>query len=167
MKQWFTAQTHIRSEIKAAFHLKRQGFETYIPQYLKLRRHARKRDMVKSPLFPRYIFIAFDIHREHWRSINSTIGISQIICHGDKPAVLADKLINEIRAREDEKGNVSINKIIPFSPGQAVQIIKGALVDQMGIFECSSGEERVKILLNLLGRPMKVEIPLESISAPT
>jgi len=167
MKQWFTVQTHIRSEIKAAFHLKRQGFETYIPQYLKLRRHARKRDIVKSPLFPRYIFVTFDINREHWRAINSTIGINQIICQGDKPAVLEDDVINEIRAREDEKGNIRINKLIPFSPGQTIQIIKGALADQIGIFECTTGEERVKILLNLLGRSMKVEMPLEAISTPT
>ena len=165
MKQWFTAQTHIRSEAKAAFHLKRQGFETYIPHYLKLRRHARKRDMVKSPLFPRYIFIAFDLDKQRWQSINSTIGINHIICQGDKPAILTNSVVNEIRNREDEMGNVSINKLNPFSPGQAIQVIKGALTDQMGIFDCNSGEERVKILLNLLGRSMKVDVPLESISA--
>ena len=32
--------------------LERQGFRTYLPRYRRERRHARRRDIIKAPLFP-------------------------------------------------------------------------------------------------------------------
>ena len=34
---------------------------TYLPRYLKRRRHARRVDIVAAPLFPRYLFVAIDM----------------------------------------------------------------------------------------------------------
>ena len=53
--RWYVVQTHVHAESKAAAHLLRQGYETYLPRYLKRRRHARKIDLVSKPLFPRYL----------------------------------------------------------------------------------------------------------------
>jgi transcriptional antiterminator RfaH len=165
MKHWFVVQTHIRNEIKAGFHIRSKGFEVYIPQFLRMRRHARKQDWIKSPLFPSYLFVSFDIERDRWQPINSTIGVSQLICHGERPSKLPDGIISEIRDREDETGNININNLKTFAPGEVIQVVKGALADQLGVFECQSGKERVRVMLNLLGRPLNVELPLESISA--
>ena len=58
---WHVVQTRPRSENKAALHLQRQGFEVYLPRYLKRRSHARKVDFVPAPLFPQYVFVAVDL----------------------------------------------------------------------------------------------------------
>jgi transcriptional antiterminator RfaH len=39
--RWYVAQTQPNAEAKAVAHLNRQGFGTYLPRYLKRRRHAR------------------------------------------------------------------------------------------------------------------------------
>ncbi len=62
MTFWYAVHTHSRSEQKALAHLARQGFSAYLPQFLKQRSHARCRDWVPAPLFPRYLFVAFDRH---------------------------------------------------------------------------------------------------------
>ena len=72
--------------MKACWHLARQGFETYLPRYLKRRRHARRVEMLPAPLFPRYLFVAIDMATQRWRSISSTIGVTQLVCAGDVPA---------------------------------------------------------------------------------
>ncbi len=64
----------------------RQGFEIYLPRYLKRRRHARKVDVVAAPLFPRYVFINIDMATQRWRPIQSTFGVSHLVMNGDEPA---------------------------------------------------------------------------------
>ena len=58
---WYVAQTHPRAEMKASQHLGRQGFEVYLPRYLKKRRHARRTDTIAAPLYPGYLFVAIDL----------------------------------------------------------------------------------------------------------
>ena len=53
--RWFVVQTQVNGEAKAAQNLKQQGYDVYLPCYLKRRRHARKVDFTAKPLFPRYM----------------------------------------------------------------------------------------------------------------
>ncbi len=84
---WYVVQTHANAEVKAATHLGRQGFEVYLPRFLKRRRHARRVEIVPAALFPRYLFVA-DIASQRWRSIHSTIGVCRLLCNGDCQSAL-------------------------------------------------------------------------------
>ena len=50
--QWYAVYTHARMERWARSNLWERGFEVYLPEYHKERRHARKTDWVNAPLFP-------------------------------------------------------------------------------------------------------------------
>ena len=82
MKSWYVAYTQPRNEKLALEHLVRQGFEVFCPQYRKRRSHARRIDMVPAPLFPRYLFVAFDASDPQWRAIRSTRGVIDLVRHG-------------------------------------------------------------------------------------
>ena len=56
-ERWFLVHTQPKCEWKAELHLGAQGFRSYLPQILKTIRHARQLRMVRSPLFPRYLFV--------------------------------------------------------------------------------------------------------------
>ena len=45
-QSWYVVQTHAIAEMKASMHLGRQGFEVYLPRFLKRRRHARRVEIV-------------------------------------------------------------------------------------------------------------------------
>ena len=75
MTYWCAVQTHVRSEDKAAFHLRRQGYDVFLPKHLKRRKHARRVDWVPAPLFPRYLFVGIDPETTPWGVIRSTIGV--------------------------------------------------------------------------------------------
>ncbi len=102
--RWCVVQTHVHAEAKAAAHLLRQGYDIYLPRYLKRRRHARRVEDVHAPLFPRYLFVGFDRQAVRWRSIQSTQGVSHLICHSNEPALLPESVIAELRRREGDNG---------------------------------------------------------------
>ena len=154
--RWYVVQTHPRAEQKAAAHLGRQGFEVYLPQYIKKRRHARRFDTVAAPLFPRYLFVAVDMAAQRWRSIQSTIGVARLVCNGEAPAPVAATVLAAIKEREDERGFIRLERRPRFRLGDPVRVLDGVFAAHLGLFEGMTDSERVTILLELLGRKVRV-----------
>jgi transcriptional antiterminator RfaH len=158
-------QTQPHSETKAVWHLERQGYATYLPRYEKRRRHARRIETVAAPLFPRYLFVAIDMAAQRWRSIQSTIGVSRLVCNGDDPAALADGVIDGLKRRQDERGFVLLDSRPRFKPGDQVRIVDGIFASRLGLFEGLSDGERVAVLLDMLGRKVRVVLDDLSVAA--
>ncbi len=162
---WLVAQTQPNSEIKAAHNLAKQGYEVYLPRYLKRRRHARKTDYVAAPLFPRYVFIGADLSTQRWRPIQSTFGVTRLVINGDRPVSVPEGVIRSLVLREDDKGFVKMQRDAKFSQGEKVRITSGAFTDSLGFFECSGDRDRVAILLDLLGQKVRVMLDVDCIAA--
>jgi transcriptional antiterminator RfaH len=158
-------QTQPHSESKAVWHLERQGYAAYLPRYEKRRRHARRIETVAAPLFPRYLFVAIDMAAQRWRSIQSTIGVSRLVCNGDDPAALADGVIDGLKRRQDERGFVLLDSRPRFKPGDQVRIVDGIFASRLGLFEGLSDGERVAVLLDMLGRKVRVVLDDLSVAA--
>jgi len=163
--RWYVVQTQAKAENKAVAHLARQGFATYLPRYLKRRRHARRVDVVAAPLFPRYLFVAIDLTEQRWRSIYSTVGVSRLISTGDIPAPVPEQVVDLLKGREDEAGFVRLDVRPRFGLGDKVRILEGAFYDCLGIYDGTPDRERVAILLDLLGRKVRVLLDAEAIAA--
>ncbi len=164
MQQWYVAHTHPHGEGRALVNLVRQGFEAYLPRFRKWRRHARRSERVAVPLFPRYLFVAFDQATAHWRAIHSTFGVQHLVCNGDLPAPVPTGIVEDIRAREDD-GFVNLGRLSEFRPGDRVRIAAGTLCDRVGLFERMDDRERVVLLLDMLGRNVRVAVPLDTVAA--
>lgn len=162
---WYVVQTQANCEAKAAENLRRQGYQTYLPRYLKRRRHARKVDLVAKPLFPRYIFVSIDTAAQRWRSVQSTIGVSRLVTNGDEPAVVPEGVIGALRAREDAKGFVTLDAAPAFAPGDKVRVLSGAFMDNAGLFNGMADHDRVSILLEMLGRKVRVVLDADLVAA--
>ena len=162
---WYVAHTHVHAEAKAAFHLARQGFATYLPRYRKKRRHARRVDTVAASLFPRYLFVSFDPGVHLWRSIHSTIGVSHLVCNGDMPALVPSNIVADLRACEDEQGFVHLQQGPRFAPGDRIRVVDGAFDACLGLYEGMADNDRVRILLDLLGRKVRVSLDVDAIVA--
>lgn len=162
-RRWFAVQTRPHSERRAVANLVRQGFDVYFPVYRKRRSHAGKVEMVAAPLFPRYLFIAIDLDSQRWRAIHSTFGVAQLVCHGDRPAPLADEIIEGLRSREDERGLIQLGSA--FRTGERVRVVGGAFADHFGMLDSMGDGERVAVLLDLLGRKVRAVMNIDVIEA--
>jgi transcriptional antiterminator RfaH len=163
--RWYVVQTQVHAESKAAAHLLRQGYEIYLPRYLKRRRHARRVENIAAPLFPRYLFVGFDLNAARWRSIQSTQGVSHLICNGNEPAQLQESVVAELRGREDGCGFIRLDQQPLYAPGDKVRVTDGVFGDSFGLFEGMADRDRVAILLDMLGRKVRVVFDRESVAA--
>jgi len=163
--RWYVVQTQPNSENKAITHLSRQGFKTYLPRFLKRRRHARRVEVVPAPLFPRYLFVEIDVAIQRWRSIYSTVGVSQLVCTGDTPTPVSDRVISLLKCREDAAGFIELEGRPPFRVGEEVRVLDGAFSDCLGIYDGMSDRNRIAILLDLLGRKVRVLLDVERVVA--
>ena len=163
--RWYVAHTRPQAERQAVEQLRRQGFDVYLPCYRKLRRHARRREVVRAPLFPRYLFVAIDLDVQRWRSINGTLGVSHLICQGDRPAPVPEGVVERLRAREDGEGCVSLASLALFKRGARLRVLDGVFAGHSGVYERLTDAERVVLLLDLLGRRVKVTLPIHAVEA--
>ena len=132
----------------------RQGFKTNLPRYLKQLRHVRRIEKVAAPLFPRYLFVAVDMSC-----------VTKLVRHGDRPAVLPVSVLEALKCREDVNGYVQLERRPRFLPSDKVNIVAGAFQDCCGLYEGMSGHERIAILLEPLGRKVRVILDPEIIGA--
>lgn len=163
MDAWYVVRSQPTAEIKAAQHLDRQGYRVYLPRWRKRRSHARRVDWVTAPLFPRYLFVGFDVALTPWRAIQSTIGVSQLILKGGMPAPVPDGIVDEIRGRETADGLVEVTH--GYRRGDSLLIGEGPFLDRIGVFDGMTDSERVAVLLDLLGRQVRVHVPAYAVQA--
>lgn len=164
-KNWYVVMTHARSETLAAEHLARQGFETYLPCIRKQHRHARKIETVSSPLFPRYLFVTFDQTRQRWHAIRSTFGVAHLVGAGENPAYIPEDVLAELRAREDGEGFVKLESPAPFLTGQQLKITSGPFSLCAAFFEFMPDNDRVAVLLDLMGRQVRMFVDRTAVAA--
>src|SRR5262245_8459095 len=153
MSFWAVVQAETQREHAVRLLLMRHGFETYMPR-IKIRNRI-------SLLFPSYIFVHVV---DRWYPILWTAHVSRLLMAGDKPACLKDEIIASIRKREIG-GFVKLP--LPnrqFKPGQKVRIVSGSFNGQIGLYQGQSSRDRERVLLELLGQAVPVELPGKDIA---
>lgn len=161
---WYVVSTKPHQEARAAEHLARQGFAPLLPQYRKTRRHARKIETVAAPLFPGYLFVAFDAARQAWRSVNGTCGVQRLICQGDRPLALPESFIAQLQARRDGEGFFAAPEPA-LHGGDRVRLLAGPFADYVATILRLGERERVWLLLDILGRAVTTEATRQDIAA--
>jgi transcriptional antiterminator RfaH len=163
--RWYVVHTRPNAERRAAWHLRNQGFaDVYLPCYRKRRSHARRVDWTRAPVFPRYLFVRLDIEITQWRSILSTIGVSDIIRNDDRPIPIPEGVVETLQAREERDGTLVVDVRDKLSKGEPIDISLGLLGGQSGLFECEDGKKRVIVLVDMLGRRVRLSVDAEAVT---
>lgn len=166
MITWCVAHTHPLKEQVAKQNLLEQEFDVYLPRFKKIRRHARKVEEVLTPLFPRYIFVGMNMESAYWRSVTGTRGVSYLLMGNDyQPAIVPLHVIRHLKSQEISEGIVPISSLASFTKGDKLRVLEGAFKDQIAVFEALDDKSRVQLLLNILGREMKIFLPSYSVEA--
>ncbi|MCR4378468.1 MAG: transcriptional activator RfaH [Rhodospirillales bacterium] len=162
MKAWYVVRTKSRCEDRSAWHLENQGFEVYLPHYRKQVRHARSVKSVLRPLFSGYLFVHMDLDQQRWRAINGSVGVISLVPSGDAPKPIPNEIVDHIRAREDKSGAVSLAPH-GLQKGDKVHMREGALAEYAALLEEVCDEKRVILLLNLMGREVRLKTSMENL----
>ncbi len=159
---WYLIYTKPKQEKIALQNLEQQGYECYLPIMPTEKLHHRKVTVSNEPLFPRYLFIRLDkgATGKSWAPIRSTRGVSRLVSFGNEPTRVEDWLIEALKSHEGNERNQPEQL---FTPGEKVTITEGAFAGIEGIYQMADGESRVLVLIELLGKPVKMSASLVSL----
>ena len=159
---WFCVRSQPKHEHIAAQHLRRQmNIEVFLPR-IRFRRPSRRGPVwVTEALFPNYLFARLDwktaLHQVHYAP-----GVRGIIHFGDRWPTIPDETVEELRrAFGADQVHIMDSSL---NPGDQVQIAGGIFHGlQAVITQLMPGRERVRLLLDFLGRQATVEAHIGSL----
>jgi len=161
VKSWFLLQYKPNSHRVALRNLQRQGFETFLPTKDTSKRKSSKFVQQPKPLFPGYMFVAFERDRGSWRQIKSTIGVSRLVSFDGQPRELPMDLVSGLILRCDATG-----KILPptqLSAGDKVQVLSGPFANFIATVENIDERHRIWVLMDFMGRGTRMQVQLKQL----
>lgn len=156
-RQWFVVHTKVRKEEYAQAQLGRRGVPTFLPWIHEPSRFAVGSSL--APMFPSYLFAHVHLEAEYW-DVMWAPGVRRVVGFGEAASPVDDSVIDYLRARAGSDGIVHVSP--EFREGDRVRIKQGPFAGLMGIIERpGSGRGRVRVLMDLLRRQTRVEVPEE------
>jgi transcriptional antiterminator RfaH len=157
-ERWYLVQVKPNGYRLAERNLLRQGFACFQPMARATERRGAHFRPVSRPLFPGYLFVAFDPARAPWRKINSTAGVARLLSLGNVPQEVPRGLVAELRARLDAEGHVILADNVEV--GDRVEIQSGPFAGFLGEVARLAPEARAHLLVDLMGRRAQVTAQL-------
>ena len=155
-KEWFILQFKANAHHKAAKNLTQQGFEIFLPLHDSTSRRLSRFINTSKPLFPGYMFITFDKTESKWHKINNTYGVSRLLTFNSTLKSIPATFINNLMMRYDLSG-----KLLPIGKlkkGDQVKVLEGPFADFIATVEAYETEQRIWVLMDLMGRKSKIQI---------
>ena len=160
---WYCLNSQPKHEYIAAAHLRKQaGVEVFAPmvRYQSLR--GKRKVWSTEAMFPGYLFARFDF-QTRFREIRSSHGIRGIVHFGELFPPVPDELLAQLREAIGEQ-EVAVVATVP-APGSEVTIVDGTLSGmRLMVTQYFPAKERVRVLLEMLGRGVEIELPSSSVA---
>jgi transcriptional antiterminator RfaH len=152
---WYAVHSRPKQEIRALENLQNQGFEAWLPLITVEKLRRGRLAEVTEPMFSRYLFIRLDTEHTNWAPIRSTLGVSRLVSFGNRPAPIADNLIQALRQMPDRAPERLLQA------GQAVRMIDGPLKGLEAVYQQADGELRAMVLVDLMSKQHSVLVEMQ------
>jgi transcription antitermination factor NusG len=115
------------------------------------------RDRKSRWVFPGYVFVKIEDGFARWDVIRWAPGVRRMLQADGEPGTVDDSVVDHVRRRLAERSLTPIRPLL--HKGQSVVIQSGPLRMVDAIFERNlDASGRVQVLIQLLGRPLAVEV---------
>ena len=159
---WFCLKAVPKHEHLAAASLRKNlSLECFAPR-IRFRKSTRRGPVwFTEAMFPSYLFARF-VYAANHRQVQHMAGVSTIVRFGDQIAALPDATILALRHASNDEETFVIEPEVRV--GDEVRIATGAFHGlEAVVTQVLPAKERVKVLLEFLGRSVEAEIPLPEI----
>jgi transcriptional antiterminator RfaH len=167
--QWFCVRCQTKREHIAAEHLREvEGIEVFCPRLRYRKATRRGKIWWVEPMFPGYVLARFDI-TEMERIVTFCHGVRGLVRFGTEVPAVPDSFVEALK--REVYGKSEMKEMLTLSPtlelGDEVEVAHGPLQGMQGtIIAIPAASDRVKILLDFLGKPQPVDVDLFSILLP-
>lgn len=170
-ERWYVAVVYADYRVRDA--LAELGVQHWLPECL-VRRTARRAIItLKGPLFPGYLFVRGRLTDEFVSLVKGIRDVDRFLgsAAGMFPVPVNDQAMDNLQRlvaecggrvlieRGDVKRGYRYVEQARFEPGQSVRVIDGPYEGLSALYQAEDGKERIKILLDMLGRSVQVSMP--------
>jgi transcriptional antiterminator RfaH len=160
--EWYCLRSQPKHEHIAAAHLRiLEGVTVFCPR-IRFKRTTRQGfAWVTEAMFPGYLFARFELAEMH-RQVRYTHGVSGIVQFGGRYPTIDERALAYLR---EQTGVAEIKELhSELSEGDAVKVVEGAFVGlEAVVTQVVPAKERVKILVDFLGRKLEAEVEHASV----
>ena len=156
---WYALQHKPAQGDRAVEHLQNQDITCFYPKITVEKIKAGKRSKKLEPLFPGYLFVKLEQTNPMWSKLRSTRGVLRVVGFANKPAPIADDVIQHIK-----DGLHTVAEQGGIKPGQSVELSEGPFQGLEAIFQAYDGEERAIVLIGFMQKQQAVKVPVSSIN---
>ena len=157
---WYAVATKARDEAVAKANLERQEYRVFLPTISLKKRRQGRWTPVTEPLFPGYLFVSLVLGADDPAPIRSTVGCIGLVRFGQNHTRVPSSLIAALHG----KSNGAVDPPLPFNQGDKVRLIAGPFAGIEAVFDMPRGEERVQVLLQLLGKVQRLTVNKDDLS---
>jgi transcription elongation factor/antiterminator RfaH len=159
--RWYVVYSKPRKEETAQYHLQLKGLQVFLPRLL-LPESNRKRQRV-VPLFPNYLFVRIQ-DPEEFPYAQWAPGVRRFVSFNGVPAALEEHVLDYLMDQANPEGVITARSNLKAK--QKVHITGGPFDGLVGVIQAPpDARGRVKVLLNLLNRQVRTEVPVQFISS--
>ena len=159
VQHWYVVYAKPNREETAQFHLQRKGFDTFFPRLISSYSRRNRRQIV--PLFPNYLFAQLRVP-DDYNMVRWSPGVNHLVGCDGTPTPLDDGVVEFLRQRSTPDGILPAR--INLTVGSGVRIVSGPFEGLVGIIENPpDARGRVKVLMQLLSRQVRVQIPIDTV----
>lgn len=169
--EWYCVRCQTKREHIAAGHLRElEGVEVFCPRLRYRKATRRGKIWWVEPMFPGYVLAKFDI-AEMERAVTFCHGVRGLVKFGAEippiPASFVESLKKEIGTLKDSDEGELVTLVPTIQLGDEVEVANGPFQGMQGtVVAVPSATERVKILLEFLGKQHAVDMDLFSLLLP-
>jgi len=161
--QWYCVRSQPKREHFAGACLRQiEGIEIFCPR-IRFRKLTRRGPVwFLEAMFPGYLFARFDFVHLHAR-VRHSAAVTGILQFGKRVVIVGDDVVESLRERVGGEGDIPVVEVDPsIKVGDPVNIAAGAFMGlESVVTRLMSGKERVRVLIEFLGRQMEVELGKE------
>ncbi|MEO5917097.1 MAG: transcription termination/antitermination NusG family protein [Luteolibacter sp.] len=170
-REWYCVRCQTKREHIAAGHLREiEGIEVFCPRLRYRKATRRGKIWWVEPMFPGYVLAKFTM-AEMERAVMFCQGVRGLVRFGSDIPSVPESFVEAIKHEILNRKDATENELVTLSPtielGDEVEVATGPFQGMQGtVVSVPSATERVKILLEFLGKPQAVDMDLFSILLP-
>lgn len=183
-RTWFVVRSKVRQEDRAAYNIRRAGFDVYLPMMRYERMHRRKNtySVIEKPLMTGYLFVGFAPFAQHFGMIRDCDGVYDFLTVAKEPIRIPSQAVVDMQvaemdmrfddtreariARGEEERTRRDNVKKQFAKGKSVKVSdsKHPFAEFQAVVDEVTSSGNVKVLVEMFGGLVSAEFQATQLS---
>lgn len=161
IKKWFVIKTKSKSEKKVAERFNKINITSYLPLYTSIRIWSDRKKKIKLPLISGVVFV--NEYENKLNNLYATEGVIGILKHLNKPAIVKDYEINNLKIILNEEFDFETGNLSLINKGQLVEVIEGPFTGMIGYAIKTSRKFKISIEMKSVNFRFLIDIHNNSV----